>query len=218
MELQIPENAYKGLRLLSELPEDKILDFFNFFREIKPTFFWEEISQKYSANESGEIESIVKAIKGLYSLELSENLSSEQIANDVIAAINKSNEIKDINAELLKKRLIEVLSFDKTLGITAKASDIMFQHEHVLVGEARILTDIRPIFSSDIEVNPPAAVIIHNLKISYFENEEKKEFFVALDSNDLKMLAKVIDRAISKEKQITSICSESEMKILKVAE
>ena len=81
------------------------------------------------------------------------------------------------------------------LDVSARATDLMYEHEHTVHGPIRVLTDVRPIFGSDPEGDPKGVVIAHTLKISYHEGRQIKEFFVALDSEQLSELAGVLERA-----------------------
>jgi hypothetical protein len=56
--------------------------------------------------------------------------------------------------------------------------------------------------SSSPDEEPYGAVIVHLLKLSYHEDGDHKEFFVALDDADLKHLKEVIERAERKAKTL----------------
>ena len=48
-------------------------------------------------------------------------------------------------------------------------------------------------------------MIAHTLKLSYFEDGENKEFFIAMDANDLSDLMEQIQRANSKAASLKSV-------------
>jgi hypothetical protein len=68
--------------------------------------------------------------------------------------------------------------------------------------QARTLTDIRPVFSTDGSYDIERAVIVHNLKITYNEFGSREDFFVALDDNDITSLITVLRRAQDKSASI----------------
>ena len=71
--------------------------------------------------------------------------------------------------------------------------------------QARILTDLRPVFGQVIEDGPKAMVVVHLLKLTFHKGSEKhQEFFVSLDGDDLKTLRGLIDRAEAKAKTLKS--------------
>jgi threonine dehydratase len=99
---------------------------------------------------------------------------------------------------LFRRFLKEVLSLHETLGVRAKAYRIMPQHQHVFRG-SEIYSDIRAIFRPEhIDVKPSAAVIVHSLKIRYYENYEEKAIYFGLSDNDLHELKDNVERAIKK--------------------
>ncbi len=107
-----------------------------------------------------------------------------------------------------KEYLKRILSFEDSLGVAAKAMDVMREHEHTYC-EARVLTDIRPVFKSNVEDRPAAGVIIHILRLRYHEGEATKEFFVALDSEDVVDLLRILRRAQAKENTLKGLLAES---------
>jgi hypothetical protein len=77
--------------------------------------------------------------------------------------------------------------------LSARASDVQHEYEH-LFQSARILSDVRPLFNqSGTEME--GAMVVHNLKITYFQAGEYMEVFISLDNADLSSLRKVVERA-----------------------
>jgi len=100
-----------------------------------------------------------------------------------------------------KERMAVLLGYEKTIGITAKALGVMTEHEHVYCAAGtRVLSDLRPVFASEPDSMPDAAVIVHSLKLVYHEEGKTREFFVALDTDDLRHLGKLLKRAERKAK------------------
>lgn len=87
---------------------------------------------------------------------------------------------------------------------SAKASDVIIEHEHLFTS-ARVLTDIRPVFVGPATEQPTGAVIVHMLKIEHATGDEVNSFFVALDDEDLRTLGSVIERALAKSKSIGAV-------------
>jgi hypothetical protein len=115
--------------------------------------------------------------------------------------------------EAFSVHLSRILKCDRSLGITAKALEVMTANEHTLLS-TRIFSDLRPIFSEKVDAFPSAAVLIHNLRIEYLSAGEKREFFAAMDSHDLKELASIVQRAILKEKTMHDSLKNSSISIL----
>ena len=76
---------------------------------------------------------------------------------------------------------------------------------------AKILSDIRPIFGPKIESGPVAAVVTHTLKLGYHEEGEHKQFFVVLDDADLVTFQEVIQRAREKSDALDNLLGASKL-------
>jgi len=105
-----------------------------------------------------------------------------------------------------------LLSYESSLGTTSKALDVMTEHERILCG-ARVITDVRSVFADPAE-KPTAAVIVHMLKISYHQNREHKDFYVALDSSDVRKLKEILQRAELKAKSLSAVLAGTGISIL----
>ena len=116
--------------------------------------------------------------------------------------------------DVLQNRLTTLLGFDDSLGVTAKAVDVMTEKSRVFCG-ARILSDIRPVFATGSD-SATSAVIIHNLQIGYHSSGDHQEFYVALDTEDIKTLKGLIVRAEKKTLALKGMLSKAGMNYLEV--
>jgi hypothetical protein len=92
--------------------------------------------------------------------------------------------------------------------MATKAYDLQTEGERTFC-DARILTDLRPVFGKDIASGPAGMVIIHRLKLGYHNSEgEHRTFYIALDAEDLVTLKKAIDRAELKARSLKSIVKD----------
>lgn len=81
-------------------------------------------------------------------------------------------------------------------SIIQKSSHLTYAHEKVL-REARIITDVRPVFQGESD-DISRAVVIHKLQIDYSTAGERRRFEVALDAGDVTSLKKACQRAETK--------------------
>lgn len=104
---------------------------------------------------------------------------------------------------VLEDRLRRLLSPECPLALSAKGSVLVNEHQRLFC-EARILTDIRPIFDR----RPAAAALSigHVLKLMFHEGtEETQEFYLAVSSSDLQELKRVIQRAEEKQASLEAL-------------
>jgi hypothetical protein len=161
--------------------------------------------------------SILDALYGLYYMREYSGVMSSRFIDDLIEGIHEiSNrpELIDINIDSisLKERFERLLSIN-SLYIIAKSARLKFDGER-LYFEAKILSDIRPVFDADPENIPSAAVITHTLKIVYHEGNNHKEFYVVLGSSDLSSLSKTVERAVLKDETLRNLLKQANLSVL----
>ncbi len=137
---------------------------------------------------------VFSAVAALHLVRAAADIELDQFVRDALEAIASFDTAKPL--EEARDRLHRVLSIE-SLTVSAKAVTLLTDHERTLVS-IRILSDVRHVFQSDAEKEPYGAVIYHMLKLSYHEGREHKEFFVALDGDDLASLRLALDRADAK--------------------
>jgi len=217
--INIPEEALPDLKRIAGLGTEDFESFLSTIQETTPALnsgqFAEKIEARVRFLKPDELRSALKTVFVLHSIKERAGVASGQLAEDVgsSAAEDKPGDFPADTRELLAKRLKQLLDLDKPLGVTAKALDVMTEHDRVFCG-ARILSDIRPVFAANPE-SAESAVIIHNLQIGFHQGGEHKEFYVALDTNDVKELKKVIERAEKKTTALQSILNKANVFYLK---
>jgi hypothetical protein len=117
-----------------------------------------------------------------------------ELAQDVSASGDV--EISDELRPELRSRLEALLELPSVQQL-AKAADLLLQSERVF-HDARVVTDVRPIFADDASDGPLGAMIMHNLAISFHGGRELESWYVTLDERDLIKFRQVIDRAVEK--------------------
>lgn len=130
----------------------------------------------------------------------------DAILSDICAALPSENQ-KD--AERLRTRIQSIFRI-RSFAISAKARDIAMEF-HSLFGDARILSDVRPIFINSPTTGPQSAIILHTLKIGYYKapGAQYHEFYASsLNRNDLEQIKSVIDRALVKDEQLRNMVSQ----------
>jgi hypothetical protein len=104
--------------------------------------------------------------------------------------------------EKVENALREVIKSSRAIRVVARASELREETQRRLCPDnCRVITDIRPIFSSDVESKPDAAMVVHNLKIAYHEHVGPgvREFYVSPTGEDVRTLQDILQRAIAKE-------------------
>lgn len=113
---------------------------------------------------------------------------------------------------ILETRLAALLDVP-ALGLRSKAIALSVESQRVF-DSVKIYTDIRPVFGVEGLEMPQAAIILHNLKLEYVESNEEREFFLTLDSKELKEFAEAISRAVKKEELLRPLLAKTSMNLI----
>jgi hypothetical protein len=120
---------------------------------------------------------------------IAKNLSSLKSASSIIA------------------KVLDTLNADHPLVIASKAEQLRLSYQNLLT-DARIITDLRPVFDSSAK-KIAEFIISHNLLINYFDGTETRRIVFALDTNDVVNLRRICERAQEKERSLKSLKSDS---------
>lgn len=161
-----------------------------------------------------EADKLVDVLFKLYNLYDNSGESIEENVSALIEAFKKidKDELKkasDSDIELFSSFLRDVLSLHDTLGVRAKAYRLMPQHQRDF-RRSEIYSDIRAVFRPEKpEVKPNAAIIVHSLKIDYYEDYEIKALYIGLNYNDLHQLKNAVERAIKKHECLKTMIASN---------
>ncbi len=211
--LSIPEEALPDLKLIATIHDGAFEALLAIVSEVGATLTWnklrEKVSQKTATDGRGDAAALLRPTFNLYRWKQKTNSSPQQVADAVVSSsiVSESEDFSDERKEKLRERIAQLLNLDSSLGVTAKAIDVMTEHERIFCS-ARIISDIRPVFAGK-EDEASAAVIIHNLQIGFHYCGKHKEFYVALDTADIQKFKDCIVRAEKKEQALKSILTKS---------
>jgi hypothetical protein len=218
--LQVPKQHIAALGEFVKLPPEILGTFLKLLREEQPTLDINDLVTTISSQtalERRQVSDIFQMLSSLYSTRENLGMGVGEFVTEVRNAIEESgkDDIQPDDWEVVEEAFRDAISADTALSISAKAVGVLTDHPQVY-WYARVLTDLRPVFRTDLEERPPAMVVVHNLKIGYRSSGEYREFFVALDTLDVKALRDILDRALEKENSLRAIADKSNLNILEV--
>ena len=154
----------------------------------------------------GDVESILRTLFSLYVFLADEETPVSEYLSDLVGAMQASGRrelaLSDQEKTEFEHKMSRLLGL-KTVTLSSKVQGLKLEYPNTFY-DAMFLTDIRPIFDK-VDQRPVGATITHTLKIVYHETGEHKEFYVALEPEDLQKLKKVIQRAETKEASLKSV-------------
>jgi hypothetical protein len=214
--LKIPPSDQKTLAKLLAFSPARLASLKEALRNAPPALLPSDLAKKMPADifeAEEDAEAIITLLTTLYAVRRRADASVSEFVNE-ICEVAKTELLHDGGDwARIRDDLVDLLSLDATLGVTAKALDVMTEHQRILV-KARILTDLRPVFKDNVNEPPAAAVIVHTLQLVFHENDEHKEFFVAMDSSDLESLDRLIERAKQKGSSLKALAATSKLTVL----
>jgi hypothetical protein len=221
--LKIPSGHRIPLKKLAELKSDQFESLKAALRTAEPSMskaqFAKNVAQLTPSVPDVDVQQIVGMVCSIYPAKEAREKSADEIAADIRETLNTSQPIPGISpnsplVETIATRMRDLLAIDGPVGLTSKAFDVATEHERFCCG-TRIYSDIRPIFSPSADTIL-GSVIIHNLNISYHQDGTHKDFYVALDNDDIQALKKLIERAEKKTAQLKSVIQASKIPYLDV--
>jgi len=157
---------------------------------------------------------LVGAFMGAENVRVWRGLSLES-ATELIASSN-SLALEDEEREVLASRLATVLKFP-VLEVLSKAIDLLTEEDKVFL-DARVVTDVRPVFRARQVDDAAGYLLVHTLRIQYQSNARNESTYLALDHSDLEELQRVVQRAINKSEAIASQIDGAGLRIIEIDE
>jgi hypothetical protein len=210
----LPESAYAAVQALVGLDDLQFDELVKALEETPPVLdsesFVDGVISRVTTFASDVARIVLTELLAMLYSGSRSSVSSSELAVDLSeAALEANSEKFPFTAEqrkILESRLSRVFT-TRGLRITGKAQYVFFDNDKRYL-EARILTDLRPIFD-DLPEGIAAATVIHNLRIRYSENGEIKDVYFSMSREDLTELTKVIERALIKEASIDQLAQKS---------
>ena len=220
--LKVPESARKAFVALARLEEHQFEELAQTIRSTRPQFskseYLEDVLSKMKSIEETSARIITNE---LFSVEYLRNEEEDKSGRVVVESILKSMSGEDVDGvpftdddeQALKTRLNKLIDSWQSLGLTAKSSNIVTDQDKVFI-KSRVLTDFRPIFNDEAS-SVDAGVVVHTLSIHFSQNMEHRDFYVALDQNDIRDLMKQLERAENKAAVLHGLIAKSGVPQLK---
>jgi len=135
----------------------------------------------------------------------SERADAARFASDLASADDLG--FSDEQRGLFESRLVGILGLEALTNL-AKAADLLSESERPFA-EGRVITDIRPVFSDNATEAPVGAVIVHTLKVDFYDRDGFASTYFAMDDADLKQVGEAVERALEKSESLRKLLSSA---------
>lgn len=210
MRIVIPEAHEPGFSKLLRLDEKEFQELRSALENIPATLYLKDLIPRIASQvefSQAELEAVLEVLYSLNSLRLRTEEPLEKFVNDVIEGLENSDfDDQAIESEVLVSfaTRLKMLFSIEPFCLFSKALSVLYEQQNSFT-EARIITDLRPIFGEVIDQGPRGALILHSLHISYFSDGEQNDFYVSLDDNDIQKLITALARAKSKANSLRTL-------------
>jgi hypothetical protein len=206
--LKIPEPYRPGVSVLANLPESSykaILEALSrspsSFTRNRELVAW--IASEVKDTPALDLAKLVDTLTSLYRLRLRRpGTSIQTLADDVTVAARDIPNFKVPEGVAFTERLAALLALNSLNTIALKAKELQLESERTFC-EARIITDVRPVFGENVD-DSPSMIIVHTLKLGFHESGHK-DIYVALDAADIASLKKTLERAEDKARKLKAL-------------
>jgi hypothetical protein len=216
--LRVPEQNYPALRELKGLSPDERKLMIKMLKEGTPTLSLESLTRGLADSSGIAHERARRIVDFLVSL----NGAREFLDLEVGEFVKQfQTAIEDAGQEDLRPddwdefsdTIRSALSGDGALALSAKAIFLLRDHNNIFAS-ARVMTDLRPIFRSDVAIEPAAFLAVHTLKLSYDTSSGVDDFYVAMDRTDVTKMIDLLQRALEKEASLRDLTVSKGMFLL----
>jgi hypothetical protein len=201
-------NKFKNLKTTTKSQKIEEIGSVEGFNDI--LIILEELITLFILYQSLLDDQIVKTIEDFVSLLL------EPFKEDYKLKNQNLQEDFEIKIQSMNNFLKTILTSNNSLFLIEKSKRLLGERAK-LIGNTRIITDIRPVFKEEKIDEPNNCLIIHNLRIEYTKDfRSQKRTYYALDHQDLIDLQTQIKRALEKEEEMKKICQKAGLTCLEV--
>jgi hypothetical protein len=219
--LAIPREYEGGIVVIKSLSDSDIEKVLEVLIGAGPQTKHVEVSKNLrkvlSSLPKENIEKLLAALHSLYSLRSYSDVPIDVFLDDLADAISESDNeeihTSDPKELALLKRRFESLLTVRSLSLQAKASGLGTDFPNLFC-DAKIITDIRPIWDGDVKNPPEATVITNTLKLEYHDVGGHVEIYMYLSKYDIETLMSVLRRAQEKTATLESLTTSGWMKTL----
>jgi DNA-directed RNA polymerase subunit F len=222
--ITIPNRYKLGLLLIAGLDDDSFREIYEALEQAPEESFSEKdladkVAERTQRLGPDDVLKIVTTLASLYQVRRRSKVSSPTLANDLYDAIR--NEYGEQATEerwgKFKERIGKFLVLKSLNVLSAKAKELQSDVERYLC-DARILTDLRPVFRSEVDL-PQGVIVVHTLKLAYHDaaTGRHEELFVSIDNDDIEKLKEILKRAEEKTKSLTSKLQISGVRMLNLS-
>lgn len=219
--LTIPKEYEQGVVVIKSLTDSDVNRILEVFKDQSltsdPGSILSLVRPILTQRSEVEIKNFVDALRSLYFLRAHADIETGKFVDDLVEAIraSKNKQVQTSDPEELARlrTTFKSLLTVRALSTQTKADELQRDFANIF-WDAKVITDIRPVWDGDVRKPPAGAVITNTLKLEYHYTGGHGELYVYLDKEDIDTLLLALKRAKNKMATIESLATARWMKIL----
>lgn len=219
--LAIPTEYEGGIIVIKSLSDSDVSRILEILKDASPSSDQADVVRMLRpilpAIPEPDIEKLVETLYSLYLFRSHSDVSIDRFVADLSEATRESGnpEVRTSNPDevaILKNKFKSLLTV-RPLSTLAKAHGLQYDFANIF-WDAKVISDIRPVWDGDVKKPPEGIVITQTLKLEYHYARGHGEIYVCLDKDDIEKLISILERARDKAVTLKSLATASSMKIL----
>jgi hypothetical protein len=219
--LVIPKQYERGfavIRSLSDSDINRILEVLKGASPAsRPSDIFPILRPALPALPENDVQTFLDTLYSLYLYRSHSDASIDQFVADLSDAIreSESKEVRTTDPDelsALKSKFKSLLTI-RPLSTLSKAHRLRYDSAN-LFSDAKIISDIRPVWDGNVKEPPQGIVITQTLKLEYSRAGGPGELYLLMDEEGIELLISVLARAKEKAATLKSLASGSWMEIL----
>jgi hypothetical protein len=219
--LVIPKEYERGFAVVKSFTDDEIGRILKVLKDASPASRPSDVlpilRPALPTIPEEDVEEFLETLYSLYLFRSHSDVDIGQFVEDLSEAIQEceNEEVRAANASelnVLKSKFKSLLTVHP-LSTLSKAHGLRTDFANVF-SDAKVISDIRPVWDGDVKAPPEGIVITHTLKIEYGNVGGAGELYLYIDKKDIERLISVLVRAQEKTATLQSLAKERWMKTL----
>jgi hypothetical protein len=177
-------------------------------RPMRPKEMHREITQVLG-DKPEAASRIIRPLLSLQAIIRQRGLTADEVVDAVRHALEGSDprwEAGELERWRSVESLFKQLLISPVVRLVSTTLDLMYEYENLLQS-ARVVTDIRPVFSENAS-RIDGSVVSHTLRIRYDSTEGDHSISIAMDESDMRELEKQCKRALLKAQTARILMAE----------
>lgn len=215
--VKIPPSQRPYLLKIAEMDDGAFEILHKFIANLEPKLYVDALNKQLAGDNILQVvpqaSDFLNLLTGIARSYYSMEQEREDLIRNIALTLGEEETLSENNCTKLGDRLEKLLSQKGAIMLSARTSLLATSYEKTYKS-ARLITDLRPIFTDGEVEMPLYCLSTHSLKIEFHEDGNYKDIYITLDNDDLRQLVEVLDRGLKKAELVQKMTTELKLPLL----